>query len=109
VIAAAIFTSFRCRWPRDVGSLSSSASILIARIPLVRGERPGLCKIRSRAARCVRASALAVVMVLSLHPTGIRARLRQLALNGGNGLAPISIEKPLVALFEGGADPEIPI
>jgi hypothetical protein len=48
-------------------------------------------------------------MVLSLHPTGIRARLRQLALNGGNGLAPISIEKPLVALFEGGADPEIPI
>src|ERR1700732_3352570 len=37
------------------------------------------------------------------------ARLRQLALNGGNGLAPISIEKPLVALFEGGADPEIPI
>ena len=37
------------------------------------------------------------------------AGLRQLALNGGNGLAPISIEKPLVALFEGGADPEIPI
>src|SRR5580693_5421983 len=37
------------------------------------------------------------------------AKLRQLALNGGNSLAPISIEKPLVALFEGGADPEIPI
>jgi glycosyltransferase involved in cell wall biosynthesis len=37
------------------------------------------------------------------------ARLRQLALNGGTGLAPVSIEKPLVALFEGGADPEIPI
>jgi hypothetical protein len=36
-------------------------------------------------------------------------RLRQLALNGGNGLAPISIEKPFVALFEAGADPEIPI
>jgi hypothetical protein len=28
------------------------------------------------------------------------ARLRQLALHGGNGLAPISIEKPFVALFE---------
>jgi len=37
------------------------------------------------------------------------ARLRQLALNGGNRLAPISIEKPFVALFEAGADPEIPI
>ena len=36
------------------------------------------------------------------------ARLRQLALNGGNGLAPISIEKPFVALFEAGTDPEIP-
>jgi hypothetical protein len=36
------------------------------------------------------------------------ARPRQLALNGGNGLAPISIEKPFVALFEAGADPEIP-
>ena len=35
------------------------------------------------------------------------ARLRQLALNGGNRLAPISIEKPFVALFEAGADPEI--
>jgi hypothetical protein len=37
------------------------------------------------------------------------ARLRQLALNGGNGLAPVSIERPFVALFEAGADPEIPI
>jgi hypothetical protein len=36
-------------------------------------------------------------------------RQRQLDLNGGNGLAPVSIEKPLVALFEAGADPEIPI
>jgi hypothetical protein len=35
-------------------------------------------------------------------------RPRRLALNGGNGLAPISIEKPFVALFEAGADPEIP-
>jgi glycosyltransferase involved in cell wall biosynthesis len=35
------------------------------------------------------------------------ARLRQLALNGGNRLAPISIEKPFVALFEAGEDPEI--
>jgi glycosyltransferase involved in cell wall biosynthesis len=34
-------------------------------------------------------------------------RPRQLALNGGNGLAPISTEKPFVALFEAGADPEI--
>jgi hypothetical protein len=36
------------------------------------------------------------------------ARPRELALNGGNGLAPISIEKPFVALFEAGTDPEIP-
>jgi hypothetical protein len=35
-------------------------------------------------------------------------RQRQLALNGGNGLAPISIEKPFTALFEAGADPKIP-
>ena len=34
MIAAAIFTSFRCSWPRDVRLLSSSASILIAQIPL---------------------------------------------------------------------------
>jgi transcriptional regulator with XRE-family HTH domain len=38
-----------------------------------------------------------------------RARPRQAALNGGNGSAPISIEKPFAALFEAGADPEIPI
>jgi glycosyltransferase involved in cell wall biosynthesis len=38
-----------------------------------------------------------------------RARPRQAALNGGDGLAPISIEKPFAALFEAGADPEIPI
>ena len=36
------------------------------------------------------------------------ARQRQLDLNGGNGLAPVSIEKPFAALFEAGADPEIP-
>jgi glycosyltransferase involved in cell wall biosynthesis len=36
------------------------------------------------------------------------ARPRQLALNGGNGLAPSSTERPFVALFEAGADPEIP-
>jgi glycosyltransferase involved in cell wall biosynthesis len=35
-------------------------------------------------------------------------RARQPALNGGNGSAPISIEKPFAALFEAGADPEIP-
>jgi DCC1-like thiol-disulfide oxidoreductase len=34
VIAATIFASFRSSWPRDVPSLSSSASILIARVPL---------------------------------------------------------------------------
>jgi len=33
---------------------------------------------------------------------------RQLALNGGNGLGPISIEKPFVAVFEAGADTETP-
>ena len=38
-----------------------------------------------------------------------RARSRQAALNGGDGSAPISIEKPFAALFEAGADPEIPI
>ena len=35
------------------------------------------------------------------------ARLRQLVFNGGNGLAPVSIEKPFVALFEAGADPKL--
>ena len=34
MIAAAIFASFRCSWPRDVRLPSSSASILIARVPL---------------------------------------------------------------------------
>ena len=34
MIAAAIFASFRSSWPKDVRSLSSSASILIARVPL---------------------------------------------------------------------------
>jgi glycosyltransferase involved in cell wall biosynthesis len=33
---------------------------------------------------------------------------RQLHLNGGNGLTPVSIEKPLPALFEAGANPEAP-
>jgi len=37
------------------------------------------------------------------------ARPRQVALNGGNGLTPVSSEKRLPALFEAGADPEIPI
>jgi hypothetical protein len=36
------------------------------------------------------------------------ARPRQFGLNGGNGLAPNPTEKPFVALFEAGADPEIP-
>ena len=36
------------------------------------------------------------------------ARPRQVGLNGGNGLAPVSSEKRLPALFEAGADPEIP-
>jgi glycosyltransferase involved in cell wall biosynthesis len=34
---------------------------------------------------------------------------RQIDLNGGNGLISVSIEKPLPALFEAGADPEISI
>jgi hypothetical protein len=37
------------------------------------------------------------------------ARPRQVDLNGGNGLDPVSSEKRLPALFESGADPEIPI
>ena len=36
-------------------------------------------------------------------------RPHQIDLNGGNGLIPVSIEKPLPALFEAGADPDIPI
>jgi hypothetical protein len=36
-------------------------------------------------------------------------RPRQLALDGGNSLAPISVEKPFAAPFETGADTEIPI
>ena len=35
------------------------------------------------------------------------ARPRQVELNGGNGLTPVSIEKQFPALFEAGADPEI--
>ena len=34
---------------------------------------------------------------------------RQLHVNGGNGLTPVSIEKPFPALLEAGADPEVPI
>jgi hypothetical protein len=37
------------------------------------------------------------------------ARPRQVGLDGGNGLIPISIEKPLPALLEAGADPDFPI
>ena len=59
-------------WPRDVRSLSSSASILIARLPLHLWEGARLCKIRSCVAHCARASALAVDMGLSLHPTVVR-------------------------------------
>ena len=36
------------------------------------------------------------------------ARPRQVGLNGGNGFTPVSREKRLPALFEAGADPEIP-
>jgi glycosyltransferase involved in cell wall biosynthesis len=36
-------------------------------------------------------------------------RPRQIDLNGGNGLIPVSIEKPLPALLEARRDPEIPI
>ena len=35
-------------------------------------------------------------------------RPRQLALNGGNGLAPVSIEKPMPALFGAGANSDTP-
>jgi glycosyltransferase involved in cell wall biosynthesis len=38
-----------------------------------------------------------------------RSRLRQRDLNGGNGLSPLPIEKPLSSFFEGGANPEIPV
>ena len=37
------------------------------------------------------------------------AKPRQLGLNGGSGLTPMSIEKPFPALLEAGADPEVPI
>jgi len=36
-------------------------------------------------------------------------RPRPLDLNGGNGLIPVSIEKPLPTLFETGTNPEVPI
>lgn len=36
-------------------------------------------------------------------------KLRQLGINGGNGLIPVSIEKPLPTLFAGAADPEMPV
>src|ERR1700682_2026303 len=70
VIAAAIFASFRSSWLRDVRSLSRSASILIARVPLPSWRMPRPMQIRSRAAHCARASALAVDMGLLIHPTG---------------------------------------
>jgi glycosyltransferase involved in cell wall biosynthesis len=37
------------------------------------------------------------------------ARPHQIDLKGGNGLIPVSIEKPLPALFEAAADPDMPI
>jgi glycosyltransferase involved in cell wall biosynthesis len=37
------------------------------------------------------------------------ARPHQIDLNGGNGLIPVSIEKPLPALFEAAADTDMPI
>jgi len=36
-------------------------------------------------------------------------RPHQIDLNGGDGLVPVSMEKPLPALFEAGVVPEIPI
>ncbi len=44
--------------------------------------------------------------LLKTHASGPKPR--QLGINGGNGLIPMSIEKPLPALFEAGADPEMP-
>ena len=38
-----------------------------------------------------------------------RSRLRQRDLNGGNGLSPLPLEKPLPDSFEGGTNPEIPV
>jgi hypothetical protein len=35
-------------------------------------------------------------------------RSHQLHVNGGNGLNPVSIEKPFPALFEAGANPQAP-
>ena len=37
------------------------------------------------------------------------AKPPEIDLNGGNGLIPVSLEKPLPALFEAGAEPDIPI
>jgi hypothetical protein len=49
------------------------------------------------------------VLIASLLMTRTAStRPRQLALNGGNGLAPISV-KNCAAPFETGADTEIPI
>ena len=49
MIDAAIFALFRSSWPRDVRSLSSSASILIVRIPL-RSWRTAKAYVKSEAA-----------------------------------------------------------
>ena len=71
VIVEAIFCFAPSHSPRDVRSLSSSG--IDPDRPdflCLRRERSRLCKIRSRAAHCARASALAVDMGLPLHPTG---------------------------------------
>jgi glycosyltransferase involved in cell wall biosynthesis len=45
--------------------------------------------------------------LLKRHSSGTKPR--RIELNGGNGLTPVWSEKQLPALFEAGADPEIPI
>ena len=71
MITAPIFASFRYSWPRDVRLLSSSASILIARIPFAFVANGQACVKFEAVLRLARAaSAVVVDMAFSLHPTG---------------------------------------
>ena len=62
---------------------------------------------RFTSARMARDYASTYRRLLKTRTSGTRPR--QLALNGGNGLTPVSSEKRPPALFEARADPEIPI
>src|ERR1700738_519473 len=88
---------------REEAAVAALPAILSYARPAVRQR----CEERFTATRMARDYVSTYRQLLMTRTSG--ARLRQPALNGGDGLAPVSIEKPFVALFEAGADPEIPI